>query len=80
MFACTCHFARLGAEQPAVVSVCAVASRPPLSVQHRCASLTPAHVLHGLRSCRYEGLTSPYIYPLYGLGELPQVGSVCTQA
>ena len=21
---------------------------------------------------RYEGLTSPYIYPLYGLGELPQ--------
>jgi Rab GDP dissociation inhibitor len=23
---------------------------------------------------RYEGLTSPYIYPLYGLGELPQVG------
>ena len=22
---------------------------------------------------RYEGLTSPYIYPLYGLGELPQV-------
>ena len=24
---------------------------------------------------RYEGLKSPYIYPLYGLGELPQVGS-----
>jgi Rab GDP dissociation inhibitor len=23
---------------------------------------------------RYEGLKSPYIYPLYGLGELPQVG------
>jgi hypothetical protein len=23
---------------------------------------------------RYEGLTSPYIYPRYGLGELPQVG------
>lgn len=22
---------------------------------------------------RYEGLKSPYIYPLYGLGELPQV-------
>lgn len=22
---------------------------------------------------RYEGLTSPYIYPRYGLGELPQV-------
>ena len=21
---------------------------------------------------RYDGLTSPYIYPLYGLGELPQ--------
>lgn len=25
---------------------------------------------------RYDGLTSPYIYPRYGLGELPQVGSV----
>lgn len=24
---------------------------------------------------RYDGLTSPYIYPRYGLGELPQVGS-----
>lgn len=24
---------------------------------------------------RYEGLTSPYIYPRYGLGELPQVGA-----
>lgn len=23
---------------------------------------------------RYDGLTSPYIYPRYGLGELPQVG------
>lgn len=23
---------------------------------------------------RYPGLTSPYIYPRYGLGELPQVG------
>lgn len=23
---------------------------------------------------RYQGLTSPYIYPRYGLGELPQVG------
>jgi Rab GDP dissociation inhibitor len=23
---------------------------------------------------RYEGLTAPYIYPRYGLGELPQVG------
>ncbi len=23
---------------------------------------------------RYEGITSPYLYPLYGLGELPQVG------
>ena len=22
---------------------------------------------------RYEGITSPYLYPLYGLGELPQV-------
>jgi Rab GDP dissociation inhibitor len=22
---------------------------------------------------RYEGLTSPYLYPRYGLGELPQV-------
>jgi hypothetical protein len=22
---------------------------------------------------RYDGLTSPYIYPRYGLGELPQV-------
>lgn len=22
---------------------------------------------------RFEGMTSPYIYPLYGLGELPQV-------
>lgn len=22
---------------------------------------------------RFEGTTSPYIYPLYGLGELPQV-------
>jgi Rab GDP dissociation inhibitor len=24
---------------------------------------------------RYDGLTSPYIYPRYGLGELPQVRS-----
>ena len=23
---------------------------------------------------RYEGLKSPYLYPRYGLGELPQVG------
>ena len=23
---------------------------------------------------RFEGLRAPYIYPLYGLGELPQVG------
>ncbi len=23
---------------------------------------------------RYDGLLSPYIYPRYGLGELPQVG------
>ena len=23
---------------------------------------------------RFEGTKSPYIYPLYGLGELPQVG------
>ena len=23
---------------------------------------------------RFEGTASPYIYPLYGLGELPQVG------
>ena len=23
---------------------------------------------------RFEGTNSPYIYPLYGLGELPQVG------
>ncbi len=22
---------------------------------------------------RYEGLTAPYLYPRYGLGELPQV-------
>jgi RAB protein geranylgeranyltransferase component A len=26
---------------------------------------------------RYDGLTSPYIYPRYGLGELPQVRSRC---
>ena len=28
-------------------------------------SLTPSHL-------RYEGVRSPYIYPMYGLGELPQ--------
>lgn len=28
---------------------------------------------------RYDGLTSPYIYPRYGLGELPQVRNrACT--
>jgi Rab GDP dissociation inhibitor len=26
---------------------------------------------------RYDGLTSPYIYPRYGLGELPQVSLQC---
>jgi Rab GDP dissociation inhibitor len=26
---------------------------------------------------RYDGLTSPYIYPRYGLGELPQVRLLC---
>lgn len=26
---------------------------------------------------RFEGTTSPYIYPLYGLGELPQVWYLC---
>lgn len=26
---------------------------------------------------RFEGTSSPYIYPLYGLGELPQVWSLC---
>ena len=25
---------------------------------------------------RFESTSSPYIYPLYGLGELPQVGSI----
>lgn len=25
---------------------------------------------------RFEGTSSPYIYPLYGLGELPQVFAV----
>lgn len=29
---------------------------------------------------RYEGLKSPYIYPLYGLGELPQVKRVFRSA
>ena len=38
-----------------------------------------APCLMWLSSCRYEGLTSPYIYPLYGLGELPQVGQ-CSAA
>lgn len=28
---------------------------------------------------RFEGTASPYIYPLYGLGELPQV-SACLHA
>jgi len=27
---------------------------------------------------RYDGLTSPYIYPRYGLGELPQVTGTST--
>ena len=26
---------------------------------------------------RFEGTKSPYIYPLYGLGELPQVTALC---
>lgn len=31
---------------------------------------------------RYDGLNSPYLYPRYGLGELPQVrreGGLCIQ-
>ena len=40
--------------------------------------VTLTHITHKAACvpacCRYEGLTSPYIYPLYGLGELPQVG------
>ena len=29
---------------------------------------------------RFEGTSSPYIYPLYGLGELPQVIFLCLGA
>ncbi len=40
------------------------------AVERTSSSLSHATVV---LPCRYEGLTSPYIYPLYGLGELPQV-------
>lgn len=39
----------------------------------RSAALTVLKIkLYYESMMRYEGLTSPYIYPLYGLGELPQ--------
>ena len=57
----------------------AIALYPDVAYRRRPALATVKRLkLYEESLLRFQGLKSPYIYPLYGLGELPQVRSLLT--